>query len=148
MLGFVTPLFFVAAVWKINTADGQMVNFLNMDAWIPRNFEEEKMLPVIPMYVMALLSVVMAFVVPNLIGTSAAKNLPKSASPAVKTSSPNIWFLRLVLRVALLEMTTLLGFAAAVLAKQSELMMPFLLVTLIGAAMSSPEKFFENNFEL
>ena len=144
MLGFATPLLFTAAVWKINTADGQMVNFLNTDAWIPRNFEEEKMLTVMPMYVMALLAVVMAFVVPNLIGISAAKDLPKSTSPAVKTASPNTWFVRMVLRVALLEMTTLLGFAAAVLAKQSELIMPFLLVTLIGAAMSSPEKFFEN----
>lgn len=144
MLGFVTPLLFVAAVWKINTADGQVINFLNTDAWIPKNLEEEKMLPVMPMYVMALLSVVMAFVVPNLIGTSAAKGLPVSTNPTVRRPSPNIWFLRLVLRVALLEMATLFGFAAAILAKQSELIMPFLLVTLIGAAMSSPEKFFEN----
>ncbi len=144
MLGFVTPLLFVAAVWKINTADGQVINFLNTDAWIPKNLEEEKMLLVMPMYFMGLLSAVMAFILPNVIGKSGAKELPKSSSSTVKTASPNIWLVRLVLRVALLEMATLMGFAVAVMTKQSELMMPFLFVTLIGAAMSSPEQFFEN----
>ena len=144
MLGFVTPLLFVAAVWKINTADGQVINFLNTDAWIPKNLEEEKMIPVMPMYFMGLLFAVMAFILPNVIGKSGAKELPKSSSSTVKTASPNTWLLRLVVRVALLEMATLMGFAVAILTKQSELMMPFLLVTLIGASMSSPEKFFEN----
>lgn len=144
MLGFGFPILLLAGIWKIRTADDQDVNFLNTYAWIPTNLDEQKMQLVMPMYFLALVVLVMAFVLPNLIFKVGVKDLPNKPSAATNTGAANTWFLRLSLRVAFLELVTILGFAAAFLAKQAELIMPFFILTMIGASMSSPESFIEN----
>lgn len=123
-MGFIYPATLVAVLWNINTTGGRVVNFLSHEAWIPVDLNEEKMV-FLPMYALAIGCSIAAFIAPNLIGKSA--------------------FVKWLLRMAFLNMAVNLGASVAAVLNQAELIIPFVILGVAAAAMSSPEKFFENN---